>query len=112
MRVVNAEEITKNIKEMCIEANLILSNDVKNAIHQAAETENSQLGKQIISTLVENMEIAEQDQIPICQDTGMTVVFVKIGQDVHIEGEYLEDAINEGIRQGYLQNSERGEHSG
>lgn len=101
MRVVNAEEITKNIKEMCIEANLILSNDVKNAIHQAAETENSQLGKQIISTLVENMEIAEQDQIPICQDTGMTVVFVKIGQDVHIEGEYLEDAINEGIRQGY-----------
>lgn len=101
MRVVNAEEITKNIKEMCIEANLILSNDVKNAIHQAAETESSQLGKQIISTLVENMEIAEQDQIPICQDTGMTVVFVKIGQDVHIEGEYLEDAINEGIRQGY-----------
>ncbi len=101
MRVVNAKEITKNIKEMCIEANLILSNDVKNAIHRAAETENSQLGKQIISTLVENMDIAEQDQIPICQDTGMTVVFVKIGQDVHIEGDYLEDAINEGIRQGY-----------
>lgn len=101
MRVVNAKEITKNIKEMCIEANLILSNDVKNAIHRAAETENSQLGKQIMSTLVENMDIAEQDQIPICQDTGMTVVFVKIGQDVHIEGDYLEDAINEGIRQGY-----------
>lgn len=101
MRVVNAKEITKNIKEMCIEANLLLSNDVKNAIQRAAETENSQLGKQIISTLVENMDIAEQDQIPICQDTGMTVVFVKIGQDVHIEGDYLEDAINEGIRQGY-----------
>ena len=101
MRVISAEEITKNIKEMCIEANLILSEDVKNAIHCAEKTEESVLGKQIISTLVENMNIAEQDQIPICQDTGMTVVFVKIGQDIHIDGGYIEDAINEGIRQGY-----------
>ena len=101
MRVVNAEIITKNIKEMCIEANLILSKDVKNAICEAGKKETSDLGKQIIHTLEENMEIAKIDEIPICQDTGMTVVFAKIGQDVHIDGGFIEDAINEGIRQGY-----------
>jgi len=101
MRIINADEITKNIKEMCIEANLILSDDVKNAITHASEEENSELGKQILSTLEENMEIAKTDRIPICQDTGMAVVFIKIGQDVHIDGNYIEDAINEGIRQGY-----------
>lgn len=101
MRIINADEITKNIKEMCIEANLILSDDVKNAITHASQEENSELGKQILSTLEENMEIAKTDRIPICQDTGMAVVFIKIGQDVHIDGNYIEDAINEGIRQGY-----------
>lgn len=101
MRIVNADEITKNIKEMCIEANLILSEDVKDAIICAKKKENSELGKQILNTLEENMAIAKAEQIPICQDTGMAVVFAKIGQDVHIDGTYIEDAINEGIRQGY-----------
>lgn len=101
MRIVKAEDITKNIKEMCIEANLALSDDVREAICEAGQTETSELGKQIIKTLEENMSIAEADQIPICQDTGMTVVFAKIGQDVHIEGMYVEDAINQGIREGY-----------
>lgn len=101
MRIVKAEDITKNIKEMCIEANLALSDDVREAICEAGQKETSELGKQIIKTLEENMSIAEADQIPICQDTGMTVVFAKIGQDVHIEGMYVEDAINQGIREGY-----------
>lgn len=101
MRIVNADEITRNVKEMCIEANLVLSKDVKSAIYNAGETETSVLGKQIIKTLEENMEIANNDKIPICQDTGMTVVFAKIGQDVHIDGSYIEDAINQGIREGY-----------
>lgn len=101
MRIISADEITKNIKEMCIEANLILSEDVKGAITCANKKESSELGKQILNTLEENMAIAKADRIPICQDTGMAVVFAKIGQDVHIDGTYIEDAINEGIRQGY-----------
>lgn len=103
MRIVKAEDITKNIKEMCIEANLALSADVKEAICEAGKKETSELGKQIINTLEENMSIAKSEQIPICQDTGMTVVFAKIGQDVHIDGMYVEDAINQGIREGYEQ---------
>lgn len=101
MRVINSQTITKNIKEMCIEVNYKLSDDVKEAILAGREKEKSSLGKQILGQLEENMEIAWENQIPICQDTGMTVVFMKIGQDVHIEGDFLEDAINEGIRQGY-----------
>ena len=103
MRTISVQEITKNIKEMCIEANYELSDDVKNAIYYHEETESNQLGKQILSQLKENMDIAENENIPICQDTGMAVVFMKIGQDVHFDGGSVEDAINEGIRQGYTE---------
>lgn len=101
MRTINTEEITKQIREMCMQVNISLSDDVKCAITGAKEREESPLGCQILGQLEENMEIAKQMQIPICQDTGMTVVFLKVGQDVHFEGDYIEDAINEGIRQGY-----------
>lgn len=103
MREVSTDEITKNIKEMCIEANYILSDDVKNKIINSAAVENSEIGKKILSQLEENMEIAESEQIPICQDTGMAVVFIKIGQEVHITGGSLEDAINQGVREGYTE---------
>lgn len=101
MRIISASEITKNIKEMCIQANLVLADDVKEAIYAAEKNETSEIGKQILNTLKENMNIAKNDQIPICQDTGMAVVFAQIGQDVYIDGEYIEDAINQGIREGY-----------
>lgn len=101
MRTIHTDVITKNIREMCIEANLYLADDVKNRILSGKEKEESALGKQILGQLEQNMEIAAQDEIPICQDTGMAIVFMNIGQDVHIEGGTLEDAINEGIRQGY-----------
>lgn len=101
MRVINTKVITENLKEMCIEANLKLSNDVKNRIFKAQICENSVIGKQIMKQLEENMKIAQEEFIPICQDTGMAVVFIEVGQDVHFEGELLENAINEGIRQGY-----------
>ncbi len=101
MRTIHTDEIIKNIREMCMEANLTLSDDVKNRILCAGETEDSTLGKRILGQLKENLVIAETEQIPICQDTGMAVVFLNIGQNVHIEGILLEDAINEGIRQGY-----------
>lgn len=103
MREVSTDEITKNIKEMCIEANYILSDDVKNKIINSAAVENSKIGKKILSQLEENMEIAEREQIPICQDTGMAVVFIKVGQEVHITGGNLEDAINQGVREGYTE---------
>ena len=103
MRTISVQEITRNIKEMCIEANYELSDDVKNAIYYHEETESNQLGKQILSQLKENMDIAENENIPICQDAGMAVVFMKIGQDVHFDGGSVEDAINEGIRQGYTE---------
>ena len=103
MREVSTDEITKNIKEMCIEANYILSDDVRNKIINSAAVENSEIGKKILSQLEENMEIAEREQIPICQDTGMAVVFIKIGQEVHITGGSLEDAINQGVREGYTE---------
>ena len=103
MREVSTDEITKNIKEMCIEANYILSDDVKNKIINSAAVENSEIGQKILSQLEENMEIAESEQIPICQDTGMAVVFIKIGQEVHITGGSLEDAINQGVREGYTE---------
>lgn len=101
MRTINTEEITKNIKEMCMQVNIQLSPDVKEAILAGREKEESAIGKQILGQLEENMDIALKNKIPICQDTGMTVVFLKIGQDVHIEGGFIEDAVNEGIRQGY-----------
>ncbi len=103
MRTVNVEEITKNIKEMCIEANHFLSKDMDVAMKCAAETEESPLGKQILNQLQENLQIAAQDMIPICQDTGMAVVFIEVGQEVHFEGGLLQDAINEGVRQGYVE---------
>ena len=103
MRNISAEIITNNIKEMCIEANHFLSPDMKRVFEKAADEETSALGKQILGQLRENLEIAGTDMIPICQDTGMAVVFMKVGQDVHIEGGSLTDAINEGVRQGYVE---------
>ena len=102
IRTVHVEEITKNIKEMCIEANHYLSEDMDAAMEQAVETEKAPLGKQILTQLQENLQIAAKDMIPICQDTGMAVIFLEIGQDVHFEGGSLEDAVNEGVRQGYV----------
>jgi len=101
MRTINTDTITANIKEMCIEANYQLSEDMKCDIHNAYDSERSILGKQILGQLKENMEIAKTENIPICQDTGMAVVFIKLGQDVHVEGVPLEQAINQGIREGY-----------
>lgn len=101
MRTIAAEEITRNIKEMCIEANHFLSSDMERAMKCAAQTEESALGKQILGQLQDNLEIAGKDMIPICQDTGMTVVFLEIGQNVHFEGKGLTEAVNEGVRQGY-----------
>lgn len=101
MRIVNTNEITNAIREMCMEVNVKLSDDVKHAILDGRKKEESPLGKQILGQLEENMKIAEDTKIPICQDTGMTVVFLRIGQDVHFEGAFIEDAVNEGIRQGY-----------
>ena len=102
MRTLNVEEISKNIKEMCIEANHFLSKDMNIAMKNAVSTEKSPLGKKILSQLQDNLKIAGKDMIPICQDTGMAVVFLEIGQDVHFEGGNLEDAVNEGIRRGYV----------
>ena len=103
MRTINTAEITQNIKEMCIEANHFLAPDMKEAMENAVNTEKSNLGKQILNQLQDNLKIAGEDMIPICQDTGMAVVFMEIGQDVHIEGGLLEEAINEGVRQGYTE---------
>ena len=101
MRTIHTDEIIKNIKEMCIEANLSLTaEDMKCRFKNATESEKSPLGKQILNQLQENMEIAAADQIPICQDTGMAIVFLNIGQDVHIEGMDLHDAVNEGCVRG------------
>ncbi len=102
MRTINTEEVINNIKEMCIEATHFLSEDMKKALSNAEEKEESTLGKQILEQLQENLEIAGKDMIPICQDTGMAVIFIEVGQDVHIEGGLLEEAINEGVRRGYV----------
>lgn len=101
MRIVQTSVITENIKEMCIEANHYLSKDMKAVLDQAVENEKASLGKQILNQLEENLRIAAEDMIPICQDTGMGVIFLEIGQDIHFEGSLLEDAVNEGVRQGY-----------
>lgn len=103
MRTVNVEQITSNIKEMCIEANHFLSEDMKKVFNRSVEEECSPLGRQVLGQLKENLEIAGTDMIPICQDTGMAVIFIKIGQEVHLEGGSLENAINEGVRQGYVE---------
>ena len=101
IRNIHTDVIIQNIKEMCIEANHFLSSDMKEALNNSYENEKSELGKKILNQLEENLRIAASEMIPICQDTGMAVFFIEIGQDVHFEGINLEDAINEGVRQGY-----------
>lgn len=103
MRTLHTDKIIEAVKEMCISANLYLADDMDGKIRQAAKEEDSTLGKQILNQLIENMEIAGEDQTPICQDTGMAVFFVNVGQDLHVEGMNLTDAINEGVRQGYTE---------
>ena len=103
MRTVKTKQITENIREMCIEANHFLTGDMTEALDRARESEKAPLGKQILQQLQENLQIAGEDMIPICQDTGMAVVFAEVGQDVHIEGGLLEDAIQEGVRRGYTE---------
>ncbi|MCM1044782.1 MAG: fumarate hydratase [Candidatus Gastranaerophilales bacterium] len=102
MRTIDVNTITQNIKEMCIEANHFLSEDMRERLQLSKEREESPLGRQILEQLQENMKIAGEDMIPICQDTGMAVIFLEIGQEVHFEGGILEDAVNEGVRQGYV----------
>ena len=101
VRSVNVELLTENIKEMCIQANHFLAPDMDKAMRAAHERETKPLAKQILGQLLENLDIAGEDMIPICQDTGMAVVFLRVGQDVHFEGGSVEDAVNEGVRQGY-----------
>lgn len=101
MRTLNTDIIINAVKDMCINANLYLADDMKKKLEEASKEEDSSLGKQILEQLMENLNIAAQDKIPICQDTGMAVFFVNVGQDLHIEGMNLTDAINEGVRQGY-----------
>ncbi len=103
IRTVNTEDIVKNIKEMCIEANHYLSKDMDKALKDATASEKSELGKKILNQLQENLKIADEEMIPICQDTGMAVIFLEVGQDVHFEGMAIEDAVNEGVRQGYTE---------
>lgn len=101
IREIDVNELTEHIKAMCIQANYYLASDMDDCMRQAAETEKSELGTKILNQLLENLEIADREQIPICQDTGMTVIFMEIGQDVHFIGGNFEEAVNEGVRQGY-----------
>ncbi len=103
MRAIHTDLIKEAVKEMCIEANLTLSPDVESRIYAAEQEETAELGKKILSQLKENMEIAKAESIPICQDTGMAIIFLEIGQEVHLEGDYLEDAVNQGVREGYTE---------
>ena len=103
IRTIQTDEITKNIKEMCIQANHYLSADMDAAMKHAADTEQSELGKKILPQLQDNLKIADEEMIPICQDTGMAVIFLEVGQDVHFEGAAIENAVNEGVRQGYTE---------
>lgn len=103
MREVNVSIITDNIKEMCIEANHFLTDDMKNVFENAVKNEEYALGKQVLGQLEENLKVAGEDMIPICQDTGMAVVFINVGQDVHLTGGDITDAINEGVRRGYVE---------
>ena len=103
IRTVDTKIITENVKEMCIEANHYLSKDMDIAMKNAVTTEKSELGRKILNQLQENLKIADEEMIPICQDTGMAVIFLEVGQDVHFEGMAIEDAVNEGVRQGYTE---------
>lgn len=103
IRNIDTSEVTEKIKEMCISSNHFLSEDMDITLKKATEAEESQLGKKILNQLQENLKIAAEEMIPICQDTGMAIIFMEIGQDVHFEGINLEDAINEGVRQGYIE---------
>lgn len=103
MRTIKTQDIISNVKEMCIEANHFLTEDMKQKLQESVEKEKSPVGRQVLCQLQENLAIAGQDMIPICQDTGMAVVFVEVGQEIHIEGGGLTDAINEGVRQGYTE---------
>lgn len=103
MRTIKTDEIIENVKEMCIEANHYLTLDMEEALKAAAQSEKAPLGKQILGQLKENLEIAAEEMIPICQDTGMAVLFVEIGQEVHIEGGSLTEALQEGVRRGYTE---------
>lgn len=103
MREISVKLITRNIKEMCIEANHFLSNDMKECLYKAVKSEKSKLGKQVLDSLKENLDIAQADMIPICQDTGMAVIFIKVGQEVHFIDGNIEESINEGVRQGYVE---------
>ena len=103
MRTIHTEEIISNIREMCIEANHMLTPDMQKALECAVTDEKSPIGQKVLGQLQDNLQIAQEDTIPICQDTGMAVVFLEIGQDVHFEGGSLTDAINEGVRQGYVE---------
>ena len=103
IRTIQTDEITKNIKERCIQANHYLSADMDAAMKHAADTEQSELGKKILHQLQDNLKIADEEMIPICQDTGMAVIFLEVGQDVHFEGAAIENAVNEGVRQGYTE---------
>ncbi len=102
MRTIHTEEIISNIREMCIEANHMLTPDMQKALECAVTDEKSPIGQKVLGQLQDNLQIAQEDTIPICQDTGMAVVFLEIGQDVHFEGGSLTDAINEGVRQGHV----------
>ncbi len=102
IREIDVKEITNAIKEMCIEANHYLTPDMEESLNKAAEKEKSALGKKILNQLQDNLKIADKEMIPICQDTGMAVIFLEVGQDVHFIGGVLEDAVNEGVRQGYV----------
>jgi len=102
VRNVHVDIVTENVKKMCIEANYYLSEDMKKVFNQAVEDEKSPLGKQILNQLKENLDIASKDMIPICQDTGMAVIFIQVGQEIHFEGGNITDAINEGVRRGYI----------
>lgn len=101
MKTINVGEITRIVKEMCIEANVNLAPDVTKALQSYEETEKSPIGKQILRDLITNIEVAREKQMPICQDTGMAVLFVEYGQDIQFAGGYIEEALNEGVRQGY-----------
>lgn len=103
MRTIQTTDITENIRQMCIEANHYLSDDMKQVFNKAVDNEESPLGRQVLEQLKENLEIASSDMIPICQDTGMAVIFMNIGQEVHFEGGSITDAVNEGVRQGYTE---------
>ena len=101
MREISTELITNTIAEMCIRANCNLNEDVYDALEKAKQKEQSQIGREILCQLTKNADIAQQNQVPICQDTGMAIIFMEIGQDVHIVGGLLQNAVNEGVRKGY-----------